>query len=275
MMSTAPAIPTYDPKALAVARAVAGAVDAEAVILFGSRARGDYHARSDVDILVVTADDAPDGKSCYHAAKQAASATAQAVYGELTGVDVLTMPASHFRYYRQSRNHVAGQAARQGVNMDGEPTGYVPGQYDRETDWPDINQRLLNTRRNLRTMTTLVASGADEEDIGMHAQQALENVLKGYISAIGAEYRAVHELEKLAAIVRRYPSENHISVAEGLHWLSKYAVEYKYGGLVEPIDDARELLEQVTGIVTEITARIHRLTGTSPDDVVNTRRRQR
>ena len=267
--------PPYDPKALAVARAVAGAVDAEAVILFGSRARGDYHELSDVDILVVTADAAPDGGACYHQAKQAAYATAQSVYGELTGVDVLTMPAAWFRYCRQSRNHVAGQAARQGVNMNGEPTGYVPGQYDQETDWPDINQRLLNTRRNLRTMTTLVASDADEEDIGMHAQQALENVLKGYISAIGAEYRAVHELEKLAAIVRRYPSENHITVAEGLHGLSKYAVEYKYGGLVEPIDDARELLERVTRIVAEITARIHQLTGTGPDDVVNTRRRPR
>ena len=269
------ALQPYDPKALAVARAVAGAVDAEDVILFGSRARGDYHELSDVDILVVTADDAPAGHSCYDQAKKVAYATAKSVYGELTGVDVLTMPASQFRYCRQSRNHVAGQAARQGVNMNGEPTGYVPGQYDRETDWPDINQRILNTRRNLRTMTTLVASDADEEDIGMHAQQALENILKGYISAIGAEYRAVHALKELAEIVRRHPAENHITVAEGLHWLSKYAVVYRYGGLVEPIDDTRELLGRVTRIADEITARIHQITGTNPDDVVNTTRRQR
>ena len=43
-----------DPKACAVARAVGDEVHPDRVILFGSRARGDFGPDSDVDLLVIT-----------------------------------------------------------------------------------------------------------------------------------------------------------------------------------------------------------------------------
>ena len=69
-----------------------------AVILFGSRARGDYRDDSDVDLLVITADD-EDGtewRGRYVEACKAAHEKAEAVYGFLMGVDVVDMPASKF-----------------------------------------------------------------------------------------------------------------------------------------------------------------------------------
>ena len=45
-----------DPKAVAVARAVYDAVLPEKVILFGSRARGDHRADSDIDLLIISDD---------------------------------------------------------------------------------------------------------------------------------------------------------------------------------------------------------------------------
>lgn len=55
-------------------------------------------------------------------------------------------------------------------------------------------------------------------------------------------------------------------------------MEYKYGGLVEPIDGTQELLERVTGVqithvAEEITARIRQIAGAAPADVGNTGRR--
>ena len=51
----------YDRRALAVAQAAYDAVAPETVILFGSRARGDYRADSDIDLLLIVVDDAKEG----------------------------------------------------------------------------------------------------------------------------------------------------------------------------------------------------------------------
>ena len=47
----------HDPKALHVAKTLREAIDAECVILFGSRARADWTSRSDIDLMIIN----PDG----------------------------------------------------------------------------------------------------------------------------------------------------------------------------------------------------------------------
>ena len=64
-----------------------------------------------------------------------------------------------------------------------------------------------------------------QESIGFHAQQALENILKAWISAIGSEYKNTHDINELLAVIRRSPDEQHIAGSDDMHWLTVYAVK--------------------------------------------------
>lgn len=253
----------YDPKAKAVAEAVYDAVRPVAVILFGSRARGDYREDSDVDLLVVTADREGDAdwRGHYVDASAAAHNKAEAVYGFPMGVDIVGMSESRFADCRRAKNHVAGQAVRDGVIVSRQP---LPGEGQQPANWPDIRTRFIAATRNLRDLELNIEANTSQEIIGFLAQQAIENALKAWISALDDEYENIHDLAKLAAIIRRYSAENDSPAGEALFWLTSYAVEYRYEGARVKIDDRHGLLERVNDLVYEITARILQLTGSEP-----------
>ena len=264
VMTQIPVKLSYDPKAKAVAEAVYDTVRPVAVILFGSRARGDYREDSDVDLLVITADD-EDGaewRGRYVEACKAAHEKAEAVYGFPMGVDVVDMPASKFADCRRAKNHVAGQAVRDGVIVSQQP---LPGEGQQPTNWPDIRTRFIAATRNENDLLVNIESGASSQEIiGFLAQQAIENALKAWISALDDEYRNIHDLADLAAIIRRHQRENDTPAGEALFWLTSYAVEYRYDGARVKIDDPHGLLERVNDLVEGIAARIRELTGSEP-----------
>ncbi len=259
-----PSVNNHDPRARAVAQAVYDAVHPLAVILFGSRARGDYRDDSDVDLLVITGDDADD-RATYTDASAAARKKSREVYGRLTSVDVVQFTESKFAYCRRARNHIAGQAVRDGVIVSEKPLD--PGNRE-PTNWPDIEQRFIVATRNLRGLMTMIdyppESDSPQEIVGFLAQQAVENALKGWISALGGEYDRTHNLGELIGKIRQYPGEGNTPAGESLDWLTRYAVEYRYGGAVIKIEDRRELLGVVTDLVDTIADRIKTLTGSEP-----------
>ena len=187
-----------DPKAVAVARAVYEAVQPEKVILFGSRARGDYCADSDIDLLIIS--DGPS-KGRYMKAQNAASEAAHRIYGDYFGADLVWIPREKYMECRVGINHLAAQAARDGVDMNGEKEEYEPDP-ESSFDWADIRQRVINADSELITLNDLIEANLPQEAICFHAQQALENILKGWISAFGAEYGNTHDLGKLIGIIR-------------------------------------------------------------------------
>ena len=254
----------HDPKARAVAKAVYDALRPRSVILFGSRARGDFRRDSDVDLLIITDDDRMD-KDEYMLACDAARAKSSEVYGARSpfGVDVLNMSAETFRHCRRAKNHVAGQAARDGVDMNGEP---VPPDDQVPDNMPDIRQRVANTRRDLDDLRINVENSASQEIIGFLAQQTLENALKGWISALDDEYGNTHNLSHLMAIIRMHPAEDESDAGERLRWLANYAVKYRYWGVEVHMDDRRELLRIVSETVSAIIERIRTLTRAEESD---------
>ena len=261
-MTQTPVKQSYDPRAKAVAEAVYDAVHPVAVILFGSRARGDYRDDSDVDLLLITADDeGGDWKARYVDACKAAHEKADAVYGILIGVDVVDMPESRFVDCRRAKNHVAGQAVRDGVIVSQQP---LPGEGQQPTNWPDIRQRFIAATRNERDLELGIEANLSQEIIGFLAQQAIENALKGWISALDDKYENIHDLASLAAIIRRHPTEMDTPAGEALHWLTSYAVEYRYEGAKVKLDDPHGLLERVNELVHGIADRITQLTGSEP-----------
>ena len=247
-----------DPRACAVARAVEEAVRPDRVILFGSRARGDFRPDSDIDLLIVTGP-GPVDRRAYQRTSAAAHHKVEELYDEPMGVDLVHLSEDAFHDGRRARNHVAGQAVRDGFDANGDKVNY---DNPAPTNWPDIRQRIANAERELRVLNILVEGNADQEAIGFHAQQAIENALKGWISALDDDYRNTHELGKLVAIIRRHPQEEDTPAGEQLTWLTSYAVEYRYEGAQVQMDDRFALLAGTTETVQAIIDRIRTLTET-------------
>ncbi|MYC07818.1 MAG: HEPN domain-containing protein [Chloroflexi bacterium] len=248
-----------DPKAVAVARAVYDAVALDSVILFGSRARGDYRPDSDIDLMLIH--DAPLSRDDYYKAGDAAYDAIEETFGKrgVVGVDLLLMSKSKYNQCRGGINHVAAQAARDGVDMNGEKPEYEP---DPESfDWGDINQRVINTDRELITLEGLIESNLPQEAIGFHAQQAIENILKAWISAVGLEYINTHDLEELLGIIKNVPDELVTPAGVELRWLTEYAVKYRYQSAALVMDDPQMLFRLIDDAVAAIYERIKALTG--------------
>ena len=247
---------SHDIRAQAVAQAVYEAVQPELVILFGSRARGDYRPDSDIDLLILTAE--PD-RDIGAASLKVAFQAMREVFAPEVNVEVLSMTFRTFHNARVAPNHVAGQACRDGVTMNGEPPPFPA--VSEPDDWPDIEQRFTVAWRNLRTVAILVAAEGPQESIGFHAHQAVENALKGWISALGSRYRNQHAIDELIAIIRRHSSEDNMRAGESLVWLTDYAVKFRYEGANEEMEDPTGLLEEVSDLCCSIRERVVTLTG--------------
>ncbi len=251
-----------DPKACAVAHAVGEVVAPDRVILFGSRARGDFSPDSDIDLLIITSPDLVD-QQIHQRTRAAAYRKVEELYGGSIGGDLVRMSEGVFHNGRRARNHVAGQAVRDGFDANGDKVTYDNPQ---PTNWPDIRPRMANAERELGVVKILGEANAAQEAIGFHAQQALENTLKGWISALDADYRNTHDLTKLITIVRQHPTENNTSAGERLAWLTEYAVRYRYAGAEVVMDDRFALLAAVPETVAAIIARIRVLVATEEEN---------
>ena len=95
-----------DPKACAVALAVGEAVRPDRVILFGSRARGDFTPDSDIDLLIIGS--GPASQQMYQRSNAAARRKVAELYGDSIRVDLVRLSEGAFHEGRRARNHVAG-----------------------------------------------------------------------------------------------------------------------------------------------------------------------
>ena len=126
-----------DPKACAVARAVGEVVHPAKVILFGSRARGDFTPDSDIDLLIITGSGLVDQQT-YQRTSAAAHRKVAELYGDSIDVDLLRMRRRGLpRRASGAQSRVAGQAVRDGLDANGDKVTYDNPQ---PTNLPDIRQ---------------------------------------------------------------------------------------------------------------------------------------
>ena len=285
-----------DPLGLSIAQAAQDAAPDAVVILFGSRARGDHRADSDVDLLVIADDNAESDRLAIKTrASRAAHRKLLAGPPAEIGIDVISMYRSKFDYFRTAKTHVAAQALRDGVIMRGDAADFppLPPDEDSPTNWPDVRQRILNANRWLGSMNVNIdVANYDQELIGFIAQQSVENALKGWIAAIDCEYWNIHDIVTLADVLFDNVPPNSSPARDVLDdlvayvmlppellarrrpheprdWLTDYAVEYRYGGAEHRLDPAgyQELKTQINRAVTTIVAHIHDLTETDAADL--------
>ncbi len=275
-----------DATGLALARAVQAAVHPDTVILFGSRARGDHRPDSDVDLLVIC----HQGEGGVHSRARRAIRDYFEQHPPWLPVDVVTMTREKFDYCRRAKNHVAGQARRDGVIMNEESLNHSGNYADGYPDsWPDVKERLRTAYRQMNTFNRMMEdANFPQEDYGFHAQQAVENALKAWLSAAGLEYRRVHDLEEIAHALLNDPVEgitpaagqlrsllNYTEFEEPDHpdqpgnWLTRYAVNYQYSGTAFRMTglDQRRFQSEINLVAHRFMNRAHELTGTSEADL--------
>ena len=99
-----------DPRIADAVRRIADGIQPRAILVFGSRARGLARPDSDLDLLVVADVDGP-GRPTWD---ETYLRIMQLLWGVRMPIDVVLCAAAEFERWRTTRNHVYGQAARDG-----------------------------------------------------------------------------------------------------------------------------------------------------------------
>ncbi len=99
-----------------VVQAIVTSVQPDGVILFGSRARGDFRADSDFDLAIL----APDGVARRRVAMRAYESLS-AVADRSVAVDIVVLTPSSIAAEQDLAGSIAGAVAREGVFLYGSP----------------------------------------------------------------------------------------------------------------------------------------------------------
>ena len=285
---------TPDPEALGLARLVQEAVSPDTVILFGSRARGDHRPDSDMDLMLICLGDTAASR------KKAITALSKGALQDRHNpkAEIIAMSRDRFDYFSRAKNHVTAQALKEGVIMSSERLGYG-NQYDDHysASWPDVKQKLESGYQQLRAFEREFNNPDGEQEVyGFHAQQAVENALKGWISAAELTYDRSHNLEHLSATLLSNGDQNQCQAAVELqtlldytrtghlnedgsyqNWLTSYSVKYRYEGVgfrMHSLDEKR-FEREITTTFDSMAKRAFELTKTDNSDLDPPPTRQR
>ena len=257
-----------DARALRVARDLRDAIDAECVILFGSRARGDWTERSDIDLMIIDPD-LSELKRQMGEIQRTARELAHLAYQDHVDIDFVYLTRDEYeRKSVNTLNHVARFARRDGVIIPRNPLDF-PG--NDATDGPNRSDepmerelRIAHANMYYDAMRVMLDSGARNRVAAYNARQALEHAMKSCISAQGHEYLHVHELDRLLAQIRANEPNLDWQPVSDLLQLNNYAGASRYGPLLAPISDYTDLANRVTHDLIRVYDEINRLTGENP-----------
>ena len=233
----------------AVATAVGEALSARCVILFGSRARGDHHEWSDVDLAVIFSGADLDPKQRRDAVDAAIESARSTANGQFPRIDVIVWTEEEYRLKKRSINHVAGRAWREGRILYGTHEDRPGEEVVSELD--NAKQLMTLCRRQVRGMQRLMDPEDDEENFGFHAQRAVEMALKAWVSLAGRRYERTHSIGDLITTLAN------AGVARARDYtdfgrLTPYAVKYIYENVPEQAMDRLSLFERVSELVNRV-----------------------
>lgn len=256
-----------DPLALRIVRQIADVVSPYHVVLFGSRARGDWKPHSDIDLVIIGTGEGRDPQQA-NRARLTARKLASETYGKSIGVDVMYATPGALASFRGSLNNVLGHITREGVTMDGSPYDPNPAMPDGDADWLDIINRLGDAFRHVRHLDMEVAepfSLSRDKYLSHTAQQALEHCCKALLTALGATYPRTHELADLFDLV--HAQDPTIPLPRQHLWLSEFAGGGFYASLETPIAEPHELVADIHQACEMMISHILQLTGRDWNDL--------
>ena len=257
-------LPPYhpDPRAVRLAQTLLQQVHADNVVVFGSRARGDWNRYSDIDLLVVQAPDSEWDKI-----RAKAHELARSLFGKGMNIDLVhrTHRECHIQI-QHSVNGIAAVALREGAAAA--PYPQPLNEPDPEPD-PNLEEsgemelRMASANESYGLMQYALDGGWESDSVAVHARQALEQALKALISAQGSPYPHGRKLGHL----RRAAGLDTLTLSRNLDQLDQYAGGDAYRMARNPIADFASAANDVTDDLVYIYAQIERLTGTDAWDV--------
>ena len=267
-MTTAPHITAinvnqgHDPRAVAIAHAVHDLIDAECVILFGSRSREGWTDRSDIDIMVITPE--PPTQTDESRITAAAEKVLGRTYAESPAIDLVMLSTEQYRRRSRSINNVAAIAALEGIKLTRNPEDYVGHEFDDAAEREDRIRRIADANMHYRNLNLMLDAGVQDRGVVFQAHQALENGMKALISALGNRYPHHHDLTALATAIQRTDLERDWRLHSDLQQLNGYAGAARYGQVLNPVTDFRQMANDVTNDMEQLHQRIFELTGDNP-----------
>ena len=258
-LKTMPPALQPDARAVAVAQAIYGAARPRRLILFGSRARGDHRADSDIDILLIT--DAPPAEAHKEKISAAAERCAAAQYQEPAPVQLIWITAAEYRQRRRTVNHLVARARDDGVIMPEYPENYDDLEEDDDDysyEWTVTSERVRNAEQHLDNFLLLVEGGRSDRMIGKNAQEAMEHALKAVISAAGARYERTHNLHRLLRQVQAAAPELNFAPRSDYRALMQYCGSDDYYPPKDPMTNSPTYRADVLADLTILLERAKR-----------------
>jgi HEPN domain-containing protein len=221
------------------------------VILFGSRARGEATCNSDIDLLVIVDDDTPAEKLNWRAGYEA--------HRSRRAADVFPMRAETFERERNILNTLAAEADLDGVVVYGSPKGSCMKAPDPRVRWQAVDdwQAVANEDRRVAALC-LAADPPLRGVAAFHCQQAVEKLLKGFLTLAGKRGGKTHSLAQLGAGATASFPEVAELVAAARDW-SNWAVDFRYPSRrrrPKPVPQADEL-QRALAIIDALVAHLH------------------
>ena len=192
-MTTAPIIISesanagYDPRAVSVAQKARERIDAECIILFGSRSRADWNRESDIDLMAIVR------RAPARDERERATETVKRILAETYSergympMDLLFMSETDYRRRAKSVNNVAAIASREGIKLARAPEDYAEPEteIDDEVEREDRVIRITHANVHYRAMNHMLDGGMEDRVAVFNAHQVLEHGMKALISARG------------------------------------------------------------------------------------------
>lgn len=238
-----------------MARCVGAALPADCVILFGSRARGDSHARSDVDLAVIAGHGELDKEQRYELRQRALQQAETTAAGRYRHIDIIVWTDDEFRIKKRSLNHVAGRAWREGIILYGKHRN-LPGE-DIVSELDNARLLMRQCREQLRGVDNMLDDEIFPEGIfGFHAQRAAELALKAWVGIASQRYERTHRVAELVATLNDAGAAE-VNRYAHLSSLTPYAVKYVYEGIENPTMDRTYIAAEVNGLADLVAGLLH------------------
>ena len=181
-----------DARALALAGALQARLPNAQVLLFGSRAIGNWQPRSDVDLAVIGGDrDAAEAALAQVCAQEPP-------YVDLPYAQLFHFARAEFDACRTSLPHVAGQVQRYGLKPNGE---HLPTM-DQDNPWPAVQEFLQSSCADLAAALKSVGPLPFPRSPLYATHGALEKILKATLVAEDIPFEYHHDIEEL---VKEFP----------------------------------------------------------------------
>ena len=222
------------------------------VILFGSKARGEAGPDSDIDLLVVVDDDIPPDKLTSQARYEARKSYRRPA-------DVFPIRAEAFERNRNIVGTLAAEAEIDGIVVYGSPKEAPPMKAaDPTARWEAVERWLAVADDDRKTVALCMTADPPLRSIAaFHCQQAVEKLLKGFLTLAAKRSRKTHSLSQLGAAAQASFPELADLVAAIENWSSWVAV-FRYPGdpVTEPDDaELRRALNVIDRLTTSLRAK--------------------